>query len=30
LSGVAHKDELKALWEVCQKDGEIFKIDPLK
>ncbi|MCI8411631.1 MAG: DUF4160 domain-containing protein [Clostridia bacterium] len=25
-----HKDELKALWEVSQKDGEIFKIDPLK
>ena len=25
-----HKEELKALWEVSQKDGEIFKIDPLK
>ncbi len=25
-----HKDELKALWEVSQNDGEIFKIDPLK
>ena len=25
-----HKEELKALWEVFQKDGEIFKIDPLK
>ena len=25
-----HKDELKALWCVCQQDGEIFKIDPLK
>ena len=25
-----HKEELNALWEVCQKDGEIFKIDPLK
>ena len=25
-----HKDELKALWDVCQKDGEIFKIEPLK
>lgn len=25
-----HKDELKALWKVSQKDGEIFKIEPLK
>lgn len=25
-----HKEELNALWEVSQKDGEIFKIDPLK
>ena len=25
-----HKDELKALWNVSQNDGEIFKIDPLK
>lgn len=25
-----HKEELKALWEVSQEDGEIFKIDPLK
>lgn len=25
-----HKDELRALWEVSQNDGEIFKIDPLK
>lgn len=25
-----HKDELKALWDVSQKDGEIFKIEPLK
>ena len=25
-----HKEELQALWEVSQKDGEIFKIDPLK
>ena len=25
-----HKDELLALWNVSQKDGEIFKIDPLK
>lgn len=25
-----HKDELYALWEVSQNDGEIFKIDPLK
>ena len=25
-----HKDELNALWEVSQKEGTIFKIDPLK
>lgn len=25
-----HKDELLALWNVAQNDGEIFKIDPLK
>lgn len=25
-----HKEELNALWEVSQKNGEIFKIDPLK
>ena len=25
-----HKEELQALWEVSQNDGEIFKIDPLK
>lgn len=25
-----HKDELIALWNVLQKDGEFFKIDPLK
>ncbi len=25
-----HKEELKALWEVSQNDGEIFKIEPLK
>ncbi|MBQ9279981.1 MAG: DUF4160 domain-containing protein [Clostridia bacterium] len=25
-----HKDELNALWSVSQKDGEFFKIDPLK
>ena len=25
-----HKEELQALWETSQKDGEIFKIDPLK
>ena len=25
-----HKEELLALWEVSQNDGEIFKIDPLK
>jgi hypothetical protein len=25
-----HIEELQALWEVSQKDGEIFKIDPLK
>ena len=25
-----HKEELKALWEVSQNDGEIFKIAPLK
>lgn len=25
-----HKEELTALWEVSQNDGEIFKIDPLK
>ena len=25
-----HKEELIALWKVSQKDGEIFKIDPLK
>lgn len=25
-----HKDELLALWNVSQNDGEIFKIDPLK
>ncbi|HBC84568.1 MAG TPA: hypothetical protein DCZ30_03875 [Clostridiales bacterium] len=25
-----HKDELRALWEVSQSDGEVFKIDPLK
>ena len=24
-----HKEELKALWKVCQNDGEIFKIAPL-
>lgn len=25
-----HKDELNALWNVAQNDGEFFKIDPLK
>lgn len=25
-----HRDELLALWNVSQNDGEIFKIDPLK
>ncbi len=25
-----HKDELVALWNVAQSDGEFFKIDPLK
>ena len=25
-----HKEELHALWEISQKDGEMFKIDPLK
>ena len=25
-----HKEELKALWKVCQNDGEIFKIAPLQ
>lgn len=25
-----HKEELQALWEISQNDGEIFKIDPLK
>lgn len=25
-----HIEELKALWNVSQKDGEFFKIDPLK
>ena len=25
-----HKEELTALWNVCQNDGEIFKIDSLK
>ena len=25
-----HKEELKALWEVSQNDGDIFKIEPLK
>lgn len=25
-----HKEELHALWETSQNDGEIFKIDPLK
>lgn len=25
-----HKDELNALWCVCQNNGEIFKIEPLK
>ena len=25
-----HKEELKALWEVSQKNGEVFKIEPLK
>ena len=25
-----HKDELIALWNISQNDGEIFKIDPLK
>lgn len=25
-----HKEELNALWKVSQKNGEIFKIDPLK
>lgn len=25
-----HKEELQALWEVSQKENEIFKIDPLK
>ena len=25
-----HKDELIALWNVSQNEGEIFKIDPLK
>ena len=25
-----HKEELQALWEVSQNDGEVFKIEPLK
>ena len=25
-----HRDELIALWNISQNDGEIFKIDPLK
>ena len=25
-----HKEELKALWQIAQTDGEMFKIDPLK
>ena len=25
-----HKDELNALWKISQKDGEFFKIEPLK
>ena len=25
-----HKEELLALWNISQNDGEIFKIDPLK
>ena len=25
-----HKDELVALWNVSQNDGEFFKIDPLR
>ncbi|MBR3152457.1 MAG: DUF4160 domain-containing protein [Clostridia bacterium] len=25
-----HRDELKALWNISQNDGEFFKIDPLK
>lgn len=25
-----HKEELIALWDVSQTDGDIFKIDPLK
>ena len=25
-----HKDELIALWNISQNDGEIFKIEPLK
>lgn len=25
-----HREELLALWNVSQNDGEIFKIDPLK
>ena len=25
-----HKEELIALWNVAQNDGEIFKIDPLR
>lgn len=25
-----HKDELIALWNISQNDGEFFKIDPLK
>ena len=25
-----HKEELIALWNISQNDGEIFKIDPLK
>ena len=25
-----HKDELIALWNISQNDGDIFKIDPLK
>lgn len=25
-----HKDELVTLWNISQKDGEFFKIDPLK
>ena len=25
-----HKDELLALWNISQNEGEIFKIDPLK